>query len=92
MDKRRIAAELHNLFGDDLDSRLSAAKVANNLCARSPLVNRASATEAAFARMWDYEASGLVENCPGPRGGAGWKLTSKGTALLMTRASTSHAG
>ena len=33
MDKRRIAAELHNLFGADLDSRLSAAKVANNLCA-----------------------------------------------------------
>ena len=54
MDKRRIAAELQNLFGTDPGGRLSAAKVANNLSARSPLVNRTSATEAAFARMWDY--------------------------------------
>ncbi len=86
-DKHRIAAELHNLFGGDRARRLSAADVAQDLHARSPYVNRVAAKEAAYALMWDYEALGLVEDRPGPRGGAGWGLTVKGAALLETHRS-----
>ena len=32
--------------------------------------------------MWDYEARALVEDSPGPRGGAGWSLSTKGAALI----------
>ena len=32
--------------------------------------------------MWGYEASGLVDDSPGPRGGAGWRLSAKGAALI----------
>jgi hypothetical protein len=32
--------------------------------------------------MWGYEASGLVDDSPGPRGGAGWRLSVKGAALI----------
>lgn len=32
--------------------------------------------------MWGYEANGLVDDSPGPRGGAGWRLSTKGAALI----------
>lgn len=82
MGKHRIASELRNLFGANPTTRLTAADIANDLYARSPFANRVSAREAAFALIWDYEARGLVENRPGPRGGAGWVLTPKGAALV----------
>ncbi|MEX2746432.1 hypothetical protein AB3480_35850 [Rhizobium mongolense] len=33
-----------------------------------------------------YEAKGLVCESPGPRNGAGWALTEKGTALIAAAA------
>ncbi len=41
-----------------------------------------SARDPTFDLMWDYEARGLVDDSPGPRGGAGWSLSSKGAALI----------
>lgn len=78
----RIAADLRQLFGADPGSRRSAAAIARELGQRSVRTNRASAREAAFDLMWGYEASGLVDDSPGPRGGAGWRLSAKGAALI----------
>ena len=44
--------------------------------------NRVNARDAAFDLMWDYESRGLVDDRPGPRGGAGWALSAKGAALI----------
>ncbi len=79
---RRIAAELRELFGADVGARRSAAAIARALGARSVATNRESAREAAYDLMWDYEARGLVDDSPGPRGGAGWRLSAKGAALV----------
>lgn len=78
----RIAADLRQLFGVDAGARRSAAAIARTLGERSVAANRVSAREAAFDLMWDYEARGLVDDCPGPRGGAGWSLSTKGAALV----------
>lgn len=79
---QRIAADLLDLFGTEAGTRLTAAEVAHNLYHRSVYVNRQSARDGAFDLMWDYEARGLVEDSPGKRGGAGWKLSTKGAALI----------
>jgi hypothetical protein len=78
----RIAADLRQLFGVDAGTRRSAAAIARELGQRSARTNRVSAREAAFDLMWGYEASGLVDDSPGPRGGAGWRLSAKGAALI----------
>lgn len=78
----RIAADLRQLFGADAGTRRSAAAIARELGQRSVRTNRVSAREAAFDLMWGYEASGLVDDSPGPRGGAGWRLSAKGAALI----------
>lgn len=78
----RIADELRELFGVDAGVRLSAAAIARALQRRTVYANRVTAREAAFDLMWDYEARGLVDDCPGPRGGAGWSLSAKGAALI----------
>ena len=78
----RIAAELRELFGVDAGARRSAAAIARTLGERSVAANRISAREAAFDLMWAYEARGLVDDSPGPRGGAGWCLSDKGAALI----------
>ncbi|KTE04050.1 hypothetical protein ATE67_20420 [Sphingopyxis sp. H050] len=78
----RIAAELRQLFGVEAGVRLSAAAIAGALHARTVYANRVSAREAAFDLMWNYEARGLVDDCPGPRGGAGWSLSARGAALI----------
>jgi hypothetical protein len=66
---RRIATELREVFGA-------------NAGARSVATHRASARDAAYDLMWDYEARGLIDDSPGPRGGAGWRLNAKGAALV----------
>ena len=80
----RIAADLRQLFGVGVDAgaRRSAAAIARTLNGRRVAANRVSAREAAFDLMWDYEARGLVDDSPGPRGGAGWRLSTKGAALI----------
>lgn len=80
----RIAAELQQLFGVEAGVRVAAATIARELQRRTVYANRVSAREAAFDVMWDYEARGLVEDSPGPRGGAGWRLSVKGAALIAT--------
>ena len=42
--------------------------------------------------MWGYEASGLVDDSPGPRGGAGWRLSTKGAALVAQSLSVDAPG
>ncbi len=49
---------------------------------RSVTANRVTARDAAFDLMWDYESRGLVDDRPGPRGGAGWALSAEGAALI----------
>lgn len=61
---------------------MSVADVARRLQARSVYSNRVTAREAAFDLMWDFEARGLVDDSPGPRGGAGWALSVSGAALI----------
>ena len=78
----RVAADLRQLFGADVGTRRSAAEIARELLGRSVYTNRVAAREAAFDLMWGYEASGLVDDSPGPRGGAGWRLSAKGAALI----------
>ena len=78
----RIAAELRELFGVKTGLRMSAAAIARNLRRRSVYSNRVTAREAVFDLMWAYEARGLVDDSPGPRGGAGWRLSAKGAALI----------
>ncbi|MBB4642694.1 hypothetical protein HNQ99_003030 [Rhizorhapis suberifaciens] len=74
--------DLRNLFGSQAGARLTLAEIARDLYKRSVLTNRQSARDAAFDLMWDYEARGYVDNSPGPRGGAGWKLSAKGASLV----------
>ena len=78
----RIAADLRQLFGADAGARRSAAAIARELQGRSVYSGRAGARDAAFDLMWGYEASGLVDGSPGPRGGAGWRLSAQGAALI----------
>ena len=78
----RIAADLRQFFGAHVGTRRTAAAIAREPGQRSVRTNRASAREAAFDLMWGYEASGLVDDSPGPRGGAGWRLSAKGAALI----------
>lgn len=78
----RIAAELRRLFGVEAGLRRSAAEIARRLQKRSVYSNRAGAREAAFDLMWDDEARGLVDDSPGLRGGAGWRLSVQGAALI----------
>lgn len=78
----RIAAELRGLFGVAAGARLTAAAIAQQLQRRTVYAYCATAREAAFDLMWNYEACGLVDDCPGPRGGAGWSLSAKGAALI----------
>lgn len=78
----RIAAELRQFFGADAGARLTAAAIAQQLQRRTVTANRVTAREAAFDLMWNYEARGLVDDSPGPRGGAGWSLSAKGAALI----------
>lgn len=85
----RIAADLRQLFGADVGTRRSAAAIARELQGRSVYSNPVAAREAAFDLMWAYEASGLVDDSPGPRGGAGWRLSSKGAALVARSLSAS---
>jgi hypothetical protein len=82
MIDHRSAADLRQLFGTDAGTRRSAAAIARTLNGRSVTANRVSAREAAFDLMWAYEARGLVDDCPGPRGGAGWCLSIEGAALI----------
>lgn len=81
-NEQRIAADLRQLFGADAGARLSAADAARAVQARSVQSNRVTAREAAFDLMWSYEARGLVDDSPGPRGGAGWSLSAEGAALI----------
>jgi hypothetical protein len=81
-DNHRIAADLRNIFGAELDAQMTVAAIARQLCERSVYTNRVSAKAAAYDLMWDYEARGLVEDNPGPRGGAGWRLSPDGIALI----------
>lgn len=85
----RIAADLRQLFGADAGARRSAAAIARELQARSVYSSPAGAREAAFDLMWAYEARGLVDDSPGPRGGAGWRLSSEGAALIARSLSAS---
>lgn len=78
----RIAADLRQIFGAGAGTRRTAAAIARELGQRSVRTNRVSAREAVFDLMWGYEASGLVDDSPGPRGGAGWRLSTKGAALI----------
>lgn len=78
----RIAAELRQIFGVEAGGRMSAAAVTRQLQRRTIYANRVTAREAAFDLMWDFEAGGLVDDSPGPRGGAGWSLSTKGAALI----------
>ena len=88
----RIAADLRQIFGADVGARRSAAAIARALNQRSVAANRVSAREAAFDLMWDYEARGLVDDSPGPRGGAGWQLSTKGAALVAQSLSADVPG
>lgn len=92
MNNRRVAAELRDLFGSEPLKRMTLAEVAANLYERSVYTNRTAARNSAFDLMWDYEARGLVENSPGPRGGAGWKLSATGAALMEAQSSTPFFG
>lgn len=82
VENHRVATDLRNLFGSQSGARLTLAEIARDLYKRSVLTNRHSARDGAFDLMWDYEVRGYVENSPGPRGGAGWKLSAKGAALV----------
>ena len=86
---RLIAAELRALFGGDAGTRRSAAAIARVLNQRSVTANRVTARDAAFDLMWAYEARGLVDDSPGPRGGAGWRLSTKGATLIAKMHSAS---
>lgn len=79
-NNHRIAADLRELLGVDVGARRSAAAIARALNQRSVAANRVSAREAAFDLMWDYEACRLVDDSPGPRGGAGRCLSDKRAA------------
>lgn len=81
-NNHRIAADLCQLFGVNAGARRSAAAIARELNQRSVVANRVGAREAAFDLMWDYEARGLVDDRPGPHGGAGWRLTANGAAIV----------
>lgn len=81
-NEHRIAADLRQLFGTDAGTRRSAAAIARELQGRSVYSSRTRAREAVFDLMWGYEARGLVEDSPGPRGGAGWSLSTEGAALI----------
>ena len=85
----RIAADLRQLFGVDAGARRSAAAIARVLNQRSVTANRVTARDAAFDLMWAYEARGLVDDSPGPRGGAGWRLSTKGATLIAKMHSAS---
>ena len=61
---------------------MSVAEIARHLQERSVYSNRFTTREAAFDLMWDFEARGLVDDSPGPRGGAGWALSLSGAALI----------
>lgn len=78
----RIAADLRQLFGAGAGTRRSVAEIARAQQGRSVYASRVAAREVAFDLMWGYEASGLVDDSPGPRGGAGWQLSTKGAALI----------
>lgn len=88
----RIAADLRRFFGGEAGMRLAVAEVARTIHENSVYVNRADAREAAFDLMWGYEASGLVDDSPGPRGGAGWQLSTKGAALVAQSLSADVPG
>lgn len=88
----RIAADLRQLFGTDAGTRRSAAAIARVLNQRSVTANRVTARDAAFDLMWVYEARGLVDDSPGPRGGAGWRLSTKGAALIAQSLSAALPG
>ncbi|MGE6695018.1 hypothetical protein [Sphingobium yanoikuyae] len=81
-ENHRVATDLRNLFGSQAGSRRTLAEISRDLYKRSVLTNRQAARDGAFDLMWDYEARGYVENSPGPRGGAGWKLSTKGAVLV----------
>lgn len=91
-NNHRIAADLRQLFGVDAGARRSAAAIARALNQRSVAANRVSARDAAFDLMWEYEARGLVDDSPGPRGGAGWRLSTKGAALVAQSLSVDAPG
>ena len=91
-NNHRIAADLRQLFGVDAGSRRSAADIARQLQGRTVHANRVTAREAAFDLMWEYEAGGLVDDSPGPRGGAGWRLSTKGAALVAQSLSVDAPG
>jgi len=84
LEDHRIAVRLQKLFGHDVGTRRSSGDVAGAVFQRSVFVNRQAARDEAFDLMWDYESRGLVENSPGPRGGAGWTLSEKGAALIAS--------
>ena len=65
------------------------AAIARVLNQRSVTANRVTARDAAFDLMWAYEARGLVDDSPGPRGGAGWRLSTKGATLIAKMHSAS---
>lgn len=88
----RIAVDLQDLFGSEAGTRRTAAQIARELYRRSVYTNRAASHAGAFDLMWEYEARGLVENSPGLRGGAGWKLSAKGAALITRTLSSRNAG
>lgn len=88
---RRIAADLRRFFGVEAGTRLAIADVARTIHQNSVYSNRAGAREAAFEIMWEFEAGGLVDDSPGPRGGAGWSLSTKGAALIARSRSNSEA-
>lgn len=88
----RFAADLRQLFGIDAGGRRSAAAIARALNQRSVAANRVSARDAAFDLMWDYEARGLVDDSPGPRGGTGWCCSDNGAAVVAQSLSGDQAG
>lgn len=88
----RIAADLRRFFGGEAGTRLAVAEVARSIHENSVYVNRVGAREAAFDLMWSFEADGFVDNSPGPRGGAGWRLSAKGAALIAQSLSADLPG
>jgi hypothetical protein len=88
----RIAADLRQLFGVNAGARRTTAAIARALNQRSVAANRISARDVAFDLMWDYEARGLIDDSPDPRGGAGWQLSTKGGALVAQSISTNVPG
>ena len=79
-EERERASSLRQCLGVEVGVRRSAAQIGEQLPAYDRKNGRTGELVSKITSR--FVAEGLAELAPGPRGGAGWSLTTKGKALI----------